>query len=148
MTRSKKEKIGIHMNPDLVKRIDEEYPLYGCASRSDFMSQAAAFYLGFLHNQEDTAYMSKTALTFLEGQIAKLDAKICRQLFRMCVELSMVAHVTACQIKGVTDETLKQLRKRCVKDVKQTIGNIRYDKIYAFQNDETWTEEDEHEPGN
>jgi len=146
MTQSKKEKIGIHMNPDLVKRIDAEYPLYGCTSRSDFMSQAAAFYLGFLHNQEDTAYMSKTTLTFLEGQIAKLDAKICRQLFRICVELSMVAHVTACQIRGVTDETLKDLRKRCVKDVKQTIGNIRYDKIYAFQNDEIWTEEDDHEP--
>lgn len=92
--------------------------------------------------------MSKTTLTFLENQVSKLDAKICRQLFRICVELSMVAHVTACQIKGVTEETLKDLRKRCVKAVKQTIGNIRYDKIYAFQNDEIWTEEDDHEPGN
>ena len=147
MTENKKEKIGIHMNPDLVKRIDAEYPLYGCASRSDFMCKAAAFYLGFLHNQEDTEYMSKTTLSFLEGQVSKLDAKICRQLFRMCVELSMVAHVSACQIKGVTEETLNELRKRCVKDVKQTIGNIRYDKIYAFQNGEVWIEEDEHESG-
>ena len=111
MIQSKKEKIGIHLNPDLVKRIDAEYPLYNCASRSDFMGQAAAFYLGFLHNQEDTAYMSKTTLTFLESQVSKLDAKICRQLFRMCVEQSMIANVSASQIRGVTEETMNNLRK-------------------------------------
>lgn len=133
MTQSKKEKIGIHMNPDLIKRIDAEYSLYGCASRSGFLCKAAEFYLGFLHSQEDTEYMSKTTFAFLEGQVAKLDAKICRQLFRICVELSMVEHVTASQIKGVDDNMLKRLRSKCVNDVKNTIGNIRYDKIYAYQ---------------
>ncbi len=77
--------------------------------------------------------MSKTTLTFLEEQVTKLDAKICRQLFRMCVELSMVGHVTASMVGNVDDETLKRLRSKCVKDVKNTIGNIRYDTIYAYQ---------------
>lgn len=65
MTQSKKEKIGIHMNPDLIKRIDTEYSLYGCTSRSDFLCKAAEFYLGFLHSQEDTEYMSKTMLSLI-----------------------------------------------------------------------------------
>jgi hypothetical protein len=77
--------------------------------------------------------MNKTTLAFLENQVAKLDAKICRQLFRLCVELSMVAHVTATTVPGANEETLKRLRNKCVKDVKNTIGNIRYDDIYAHQ---------------
>lgn len=90
------------------------------------------------------------SLTFLENQVSRLGVKICRQPFHICVELSMVAHVTACQIKikGVNEETLKALRKRCVKDIKQTIGNIRYEKIYAFQNDDVWVGEDDYEPEN
>jgi len=102
---------------------------------------AAEFYLGYLHSQNDTSYINKTTLVFLENQVTKLDAKICRQLFPLCVELSMVAHVTAATVSGANKETLKRFRKKCVKDVKNTIGNIRYDDIYAYQH--TDTEEDD-----
>ncbi len=133
MSENNKAKIGIHMNPELIDRVNAEYPLYDFPSRSAFVSTATEFYLGYLHSQKDTDYMSKTTLTFLEEQVTKLDAKICRQLFRMCVELSMVGHVTASMVGNVDDETLKRLRSKCVKDVKNTIGNIRYDTIYAYQ---------------
>ena len=98
--------------------------------------------LGYLHSQSDADYMSKTTLAFLEDQVTKLDAKICRQLFRLCVELSMVAHVTATTVPGANEETLKRLRTKCVKDVKNTIGNIRYDDIYAHQHSQD-TEDDD-----
>ncbi len=113
--------------------MDAEYPLYDYPSRSAFVGVATEFYLGYLHSQNDTDYMSKTTLAFMEDQVTKLDAKICRQLFRLCVELSMVAHVTATTVPGANEETLKQLRNKCVKDVKNTIGNVRYDSIYAYQ---------------
>lgn len=133
MSDNNKTKVGIHMRPELTARVDAEYPLYDYPSRSAFVCAAIEFYLGYLHSQNDTAYMSKTTLSFLEEQVTKLDAKICRQLFRMCVELSMVAHVTASTVPGAGEETLKRLRNKCIKDVKNTIGNIRYDSIYAHQ---------------
>lgn len=148
MSEDKKAKVGIWMPPDMVKQVDSAYPLHGISSRSEFVCNAVEFYLGFLQTGNSTAYMHKTTLSFLEDQLARLEARICRQLFRMCVEQSMIANVSASQIKGVTDDTMKALRKKCVKDVKQTIGNIQYDKIYAFQNDEIWSEEDENESGN
>lgn len=146
MSDNNKSKIGIHMKPELISRVDAEYPLHGYSSRSSFVSAATEFYIGYLHSQSDTEFMNKTTLAFIENQVAKLDAKICRQMFRMCVEMSMTAHVTASSLE-VDDETLKRLRKRCVKDVKTTIGNIQYDKIYAFQHslfdgeDEVYDEE-------
>ena len=132
MSDNNKSKIGIHMKPELINRVDAEYSLQGYNSRSSFVCAAAEFFIGYLHSQSETDYMNKTTLAFIENQVAKLDAKICRQMFRMCVEMSIAAHVTASAAE-VDDETLKRLRKRCVKDVKTTIGNIQYDKIYAFQ---------------
>ena len=58
-----------------------------------------------------------------------------------------MANVTASQVKDMTDELMKQLRKKCVADVKSTIGNIRYDRIYAFQQGILWREEALNEPG-
>lgn len=133
MSDNNKAKIGIHMNPKLIDRVNAEYPLYDYPSRSAFVCAAVEFFLGYLHSETDTDYMNKTTLSFLENQVAKLDAKICRQMFRMCVELCMVGHTTASMVADVDAETLKRLRNKCVKDVKNTIGNIRYDNIYAHQ---------------
>lgn len=143
MSDDNKTKVGIHMKPELLKRVDAEYPLYDYPSRSAFVGAATEFYLGYLHSQNDTDYMNKTTVSFLADQVTKLDAKICRQLFRLCVELSMVAHVTATTVPGADEETLKRLRNKCVKDVKNTIGNIRYDSIYAHQHSRI--EEDDYE---
>jgi len=41
--------------------------------------------------------------------------------------------MTSEQVKGMTYELMEKLRKKCVADVKHIIGNIRYDRIYAFQ---------------
>ena len=132
MSDNNKAKIGIHMRPELIAQVDAEHPLHGFSSRSAFVCTATKFYLGHLHSEADTEYMSKTTLSFLENQFARLDAKVCRQLFRMCVEQSMAAHIAASTAE-VDDDTLKRLRVKCVKDVKNTIGNIRFDKIYAHQ---------------
>ncbi|QAT50335.1 hypothetical protein EQM14_11500 [Caproiciproducens sp. NJN-50] len=147
MSNDKKEKTGIWMPPDMVKQIDAVFPLYECSSRSDFVCRAVKFYLGFLQTKNSTEYIHKTTLTFLEDQFAKLEARICRQLFRMCVELAMVSHITACQF-NLDDEGLKKLRKKCVKDVKCTIGNIRFDNIYSYQHEGLNPEEDADESEN
>lgn len=148
MAQDKKEKVGIWMRPDTVKKINAAYPLCGISSRSEFVCKAVEFYIGFLQTENSTEYINQTTLVFLEDQFAKLDARVCRQLFRMCVELSMASHISACLLRGVTDETLAALRKKCVKDVKNTIGNIRYDNIYHYQNTDFEEEENKNETDN
>src|SRR5699024_12456358 len=77
--------------------------------------------------------MRKTTLAFLEEQLGRLENRICRQLFRICVEQEMACHMFASQCLGEPKETLEELRKTCVKAVKRTTGSIRYDRIYAYQ---------------
>lgn len=47
MSQEKKERVGILMPPSQVAEIDALYPLYGHASRSDFVCKAVEFYTGF-----------------------------------------------------------------------------------------------------
>ena len=133
MSQEKKERVGILMLPSQVAEIDALYPLHGHASRSDFVCKAVEFYTGFLQQDSSEFYMSKTTLAFLEEQLGKLESRICRQLFRICVEQEMACHMFASQCLGEPKETLEELRKTCVKAVKRTTGSIRYDRIYAYQ---------------
>jgi hypothetical protein len=48
MKENKKEKVGIWMQPDMVKQVDAAYPLHEISSRSEFVCKAVEFYLGFL----------------------------------------------------------------------------------------------------
>ncbi len=138
----KKEKYSILMYPANMERIDSLYELHGYTSRSEFLSEAAEFYLGFLESGKHEKYMERTMLAFLEDKLAKLEARICRQLFRMCVEIAVSSHVSASQIPGVDDETMKIIRQKCVKAVKNTIGNIRFDPIYDYQHEERFMDEE------
>ena len=74
MLQDKKEKVGIWMPPDMVKRVDAIYPLNEISSRSEFICKATEFYLGYLQTENSTEYINKTTLVFLEDQLAKLEA--------------------------------------------------------------------------
>ena len=145
MSNDKKEKVGIWMPPDMVKQVDAAYPLHEISSRSEFVCNAVEFYLGFLLSETSQEYVNKTTLSFLETHLSKLEGRICKQLFRMCVEQSMAAHIAAHWNNGVPDDTLKKLRNKCVKDVKSTVGNIRFDGIYAYQHPDMYRSEAEYE---
>ena len=96
---NKKEKVPIWMYPDMVKQVDTAYPLHEISSRSEFVCKAVEFYLGFLQTESSQEFVNKTTLAFLENQLGKLEARICRQLFRMCVEQSLAALIFASQLK-------------------------------------------------
>ena len=138
-----KERVGILMPPSQVPEIDALYPLHGHASRSDFVCKAVEFYTGFLQQDGSEFYISRTTLAFLEEQLGKLESRICRQLFRMCVEQEMACHLFASQSLGEPKETLEELRRNCVRAVKRTTGSIRYGRIYAYQRGGLEPDEDE-----
>jgi hypothetical protein len=52
----------------------------------------------------------------------------------MCVETSIASHVSAFTSPGVDQEAMWKMRKKCIKDIRNTVGTIRFDNIYAFQN--------------
>jgi isopentenyl phosphate kinase len=145
METRKKKKVGVLMYPEMETIIDAVYPIHGFGSRSEFICKAVEFYNGFLNADINEEYMSKTTFAFLQNKLERLEARICKQLFRMCVETSIAAHISAYTSPGVNEETMTELREKCIQDVRSTIGTMRFDSIYAYQNEALITEEDEHE---
>lgn len=141
MEKQNKKKVGILMYPEMERRLDALFPLHGFSSRSEMVCKAVEFYTGFLESEHSEEYMKETTLAFLEDKLERLESRICKQLFRMCVETAMASHVFAAYSLGVDDETIAKLRESCIKDVRKTVGSIRYDSIYAFQHRQLEKEE-------
>ena len=142
MEKQKKKKVSVLMYPEMEQMLDATYSLHGFSSRSEFVCKAVDFYNGFLTTENSEEYMNKTMLSFLQDKLERLEARICKQLFRMCVEMSVAAHVSAHTSPGVDDSDMAELRKRCIKAVRSTVGTIRHDNIYAIQNGRMFTEEE------
>ena len=58
--------------------------------------------------------------------------RIARLLFKLAVETSMMMNVLAAGME-ISEEDLRQLRARCVREVKQTNGNISLKDAVKYQ---------------
>lgn len=53
-------------------------------------------------------------------------------LFKLAAETSMMMNILAAGL-DISDETLRQLRARCVREVKQTNGSISFKDAVDYQ---------------
>jgi metal-responsive CopG/Arc/MetJ family transcriptional regulator len=137
----KKEKVSAMVEPTLVKRIDSLIEQNKFSSRSEFLTKAAEFYCGYLDTQNCSDYIEQTTLKFMEERLEKIEERMCKQLFRLCVESAMNSHLISAKIVGATDDELETLRRLCVSAVRKNTGNIRFDNIYAYQKGQITREE-------
>jgi transposase len=68
----------------------------------------------------------------LESIVKLSEDRIARLLFKNTVELAMTMHVVAANFE-IDKTTLHKLRKRCINEVKGTLGKINFDDIYRYQ---------------
>lgn len=147
MENQKKKRVSVLMYPDMEQRIDALFPLHGFSSRSELVCKAVEFYTSFLESERGEEYMNRTTLAFLQDKLERLESRICKQLFRMCVEMATASHVFAAFTPEIQDGGMERLREQCIKDVRSTIGTIRYDSIYHFEHTALQAEEELDEAG-
>jgi hypothetical protein len=132
MNDKNKQKYTIWLKPDTIRRVDGWMAEDNCKSRSEFTEKAIRFYMGYLGSEDNTAYLSKTLLSSLTGALRDMENRICRLLFKLSVEESMLAHVVASGMSYDENE-LRNLRGTCVEDVKRTGGSISLEDAVRFQ---------------
>ena len=64
--------------------------------------------------------------------MSALGSRIGKLLFKLSVDDAVMAHLTAA-IADVDLDTLKEMRVRCIKDVKETNGEVNFEDAYKFQ---------------
>lgn len=106
-----------------------------CKSRSDYLETAAQFYAGYLSGEEATAYLPPALVAAMRGTVQDSENRIARLLFKLAVEINMMMNVLAAGME-ISDEDLRQLRARAVREVKQTNGRINFKDAIDYQRGE------------
>lgn len=89
--------------------------------------------LGFLPPVVITAaYLPPALVAAMRGTVQDSENRIARLLFKLAVEVNMMMNVLAAGME-ISDEDLKTLRARSVREVKQTNGRISFKDAIDYQ---------------
>ncbi len=130
--KSNRIRVGTMMHPDVVKICDENIVNTSSESRNDFIEEAILFYVGYLNSKQDVNYLSKSIETVIKSSIHLTEDRICKILFKFCIELSMLMNIIAAS-NNIDDNTLNMLRKKCLDEVKSSTGKLNIEDIFRYQ---------------
>ena len=129
---SEKVRFQMRISPDTDAKIKESMPLTNCQSKNEFVEEALRFYCGYLSARNAMEVLPPIFASAIRGAVQDSENRIARLLFKQAVELDMTMNVVAGGFK-VGDDTLKQLRARCVQEVKKTGGTVTFDAAVKYQ---------------
>ena len=103
-----------------------------CSAHNEYIEKAIRFYSGYLDTQHADSYLPRVLSDVLEGKLGALGSRIGRLLFKLAVELHVSSNIIASNI-DVEPDTLEKVRGRCVREVKQVNGEIKFEDALKYQ---------------
>ena len=113
-------------------KVKDHYRTDNCSTQNEYIEKAIQFYSGYLDTEQADSYLPRVLSDVLEGKLGALGSRVGKLLFKLSVDNAVMAHVTAVSI-DVDLDTLKKVRVHCIKDVKETNGEIDFEDAYKFQ---------------
>lgn len=132
MTENKK-KYAYWMYPSLVEEMETMLSDANADSKSEFVSQAVRFYIGYLRQGKNVDYLAPIISQSIKEEISSVETNLSRMLFKVAVEVGIASHLHAVSI-NVSQDTMENLRHMCAEDVAQINGVIKFEDAYRFQN--------------
>ena len=127
-----KEKFALWITPEAKKEVEAHYKQDNCKSQSEYIEKAVRFYSGYLDTQHAEAYLPRVLADVLEGKLGAFGKRVGHLLFKLSVDQDIMANLVAYDI-DVNLDTLRKLRVRCVKNVKETNGEVDFQDAFRFQ---------------
>ena len=127
-----KNKYAIYLYPSLVEEVDTLMKNANTTSRSEFISDALRFYVGYLKQGKNVDYLAPIIAQAIKEEIRSTEKNISQILFKLAVEAAMLAELQATQIR-VTNDQMDQLRQMCSRIVAENNGIITFEKAYDHQ---------------
>ena len=90
------------------------------------------FYLDYLSANNAGLFLPTSIKSYLDGQLDQLEGRMSSLLYKQAVEQDVLANLFAYGL-GVDMDTLQKLRVRCVKEVRETNGEIRLEDALLYQ---------------
>lgn len=135
MDKIDKIRIGILIDKELIKRADELLETADVRSRNEFVAEAVRFYAGYLNARKAENYLMQSLSSVLTSTIRDTENRLARLDFKVAVELSKLAHVIA-YANEIDETVLEKLHLKCLDEVKQIDGTIKFEDAYRYQKNE------------
>ncbi len=123
------------MFPHIIELCDDNLKYANVSSRNDFIEEAVKFYASFLNSKDNINFLNEVIENTLNNKLSLLEQDLSKTIFKMSVEISMMMNIIAAT-HNIDNQTLIDLRNKCIKDVKESSGKISFDEIMKFQNNE------------
>ena len=127
-----KIKFLMRIDPDTDRKIKAAMPMANCRSQNEFVEKALQFYCDYAVSQDCFSVLPPMLVAAIRSTVQGSENHICRLLFKLAVEESMLMHIIS-HDTDITPDELEHLRGRCVKDVMRTHGMIGFKDILRFQ---------------
>ena len=127
-----KRKFALWLHPETLDQVQALYRGDNCRSQSEFIEKAIRFYCGYLHTENAADFLPQVLVSSLEGVINLFADRLGKLLFRLAVEEAVMSHLIAAD-SDLDMDTLRDLRARCVGDVKRTNGQFNFADALRFQ---------------
>ena len=131
-----KEKFALWITPEAKKEVEAHYKQDNCKSQSEYNDKAVRYYSGYLETQPADAYLPRGLSDVLEGKLGAFGKRVGHLLFKQAVDQDIMANLVA-YLSNVDLDKLQKLRVRCVKNVKETNGEINFEDAFRFQKEIT-----------
>ena len=127
-----KKKHSVWLSESAWADVEHHYQADNCSTKNEYIEKAIQFYSGYLDTEHAEEYLPRVLADVLEGKLGALGKRMGHLIFKLAVEVNMMMNVLAAGME-ISDEDLKTLRARSVREVKQTNGRISFKDAIDYQ---------------
>ena len=122
------KRVGLYLDKDLVKRVDDMVKQFHFKSRNEFFAAAVENYIAdYLLGSNESAVSDKLGKSIAKYSEDNARA-ISKGLFRYAVQLEMMCRVLAID-RMITKDVLEGMRHEAINNVRRTRGKVRFEEI-------------------
>lgn len=127
-----KIKFALRISPEMQELVKELCPRDNCQTQNEFIERAIRFYAGYVSGKEAMEYLPPALVSAIRAAVKASEDRLSRLLFKLAVEMDMMMNILAAGME-LTDKDLRELRPRCVREVKETCGRISFEDAADYQ---------------
>jgi hypothetical protein len=129
-----KEKFALWITPEAKEEVERHFRQDNCQSKSEYIETAIRFYSGYLDADHADSYLPRVLSEVLNGKLSALGSHIGKLLFKLSVDENIMANIAAANM-NLDLNSMKRLRVRCIREVKETNGEINFEDAFHYQKD-------------
>lgn len=132
MSENNKVKKGFWITENMDRDIDIYLQLDNCGSRSEFVTNALNFYIGYLNTKNARTFLPEALSTVVIGTMDNYGQRMGTMLYKLAIEQNLCNHILAADT-DMDRRDYELLRGRSVREVQSTNGRISFKEVLDFQ---------------